>query len=132
MSIGIKEDGMITEDVKMADVEDDLVEVDTIDEIETDEIPRVIMIVDIMEDPEVARRSETDLIQEGIITRTRRSIIDMMGDQATGEKVMTKETGGIETIPLADTMIEIAMKKDESTSRETVRIPNQESRVRLS
>jgi len=132
MSIGIKEDGMITEDVKMVDVEDDLVEVDMIDAIETDEIPRVIMIVDIMEDPEVARRSETDLIQEGIITRRRRSIIDMMGDQATGEKVMTKETGGIETIPLADTMIEIAMKKDESISRETVRIPNQESRVRLS
>merc|ERR1719378_29675 len=116
----------------VVDVEDDLVQVDMIDAIEIDEIPLVIMIVDIMEDPEVARRSETDLIQEGIITRRRRSIIDMMGDQATGENVMTKETGGIETIPLADTMIEIAMKKDESISRETVRIPNQESRVRLS
>ena len=133
MSIGIKEDGMITEDVKMVDVEDDLGQVDMIDAIEIDEIPRVIMIVDIMEDPEVARRSETDLIQEGIITRTRRRIIVMMGDQATGEKVMTEETGGIETILLADTMmIEIAMNKDESISRETVRIPNQESRVRLS
>ena len=131
MSIGIKEDGMITEDVKMVDVEDDLVEVDIIDAIETDEIPRVIMIVDIMEDPEVARRSETDLIQEGIITRTRRIIV-MMGDQATGEKVMTEETGGIETILLADTMIEIAMNKDERISRETVRISNQELRVRLS
>merc|ERR1719378_1027309 len=116
----------------VVDVEDDLVQVDMIDAIEIDEIPRVIMIVDIMEDPEVARRSETDLIQEGIITGTRRRIIVMMGDQATGEKVMTEETGGIETILLADTMmIEIAMNKDESISRETVRIPNQESRVRL-
>merc|ERR1719394_1475535 len=85
-----------------------------------------------MKDPEVARRSETDLIQEGIITRTRRRIIVMMGDQAEGEKVMTEETGGIETILLTDTMIEIAMNKDESILRETVRIPNQESRVRLS
>merc|ERR1719351_367460 len=94
--------------------ETDLIqEVDMTDAIEIDEIPRVIMIVDIMKDPEVARRSETDLIKEGIITRTRRRIIVMMGDQAEGEKVMTKETGGIETIPLADTMIEIAMKKDE-------------------
>merc|ERR1719378_1903850 len=116
----------------VVDVEDDLVQVDMIDAIEIDEIPLVIMIVDIMEDPEVARRSETDLIQEGIITRTRRRIIVMMGDQATGEKVMMEETGGIETIPLIDTMIEIAMNKDESISRETVRIPNQESRVRLS
>merc|ERR1719378_124864 len=116
----------------VVDVEDDLVQVDMIDAIEIDEIPLVIMIVDIMEDPEVARRSETDLIQEGIITRRRRSIIDMMGDQATGEKVMTKDTGGIETILLADTMmIEIAMNKDESISRETVRILNKESRVRL-
>ena len=117
----------------MVDVEDDLVQVDMIDAKEIDEIPRVIMIVDIMEDPEVARRSETDLIQEGIITRTRRRIIVMMGDQATGEKVMTEETGEIETILLVDTMmIEIAMNMDVSISRETVKIPNQESRVRLS